>query len=386
LKGHAYDVLGHITIDGEMEHEDAALRALQRRAAAMGANLVVDVHFEHGDSDKTKVTGTAVHAYRPSEGRVFGAPHVLGNLAVYPITVASRSQTEVGPLVDLDEALASGAAEVHERGSGNVNTVVVENKGTVGIFVLAGTVLVGGNQDRQIGQDYILDPKTSSPVDAFCIEHGRWNARRGGASTGGRFRTADVVAPAKVRAAGQYRKNQSEVWSRVAESNAAHGTSTASGTFLAAVDDPAITRDRTELAGQVAAVLGAVRPEEDVVGIAYAIDGEIRGVRWFAHHRVFAIVEKKLVNGIALEAITANAEARARPQAIKPPPPPAAVAAFVKAVEAESVKEQRETSGANKNEYKESERAFGSRTVLRASSRPRGATSAVQVSADFTAK
>jgi uncharacterized protein YbjQ (UPF0145 family) len=44
-------------------HENDALAELERRARATGANLIVDVDFDHGEGDRTRVTGTAVHAY-----------------------------------------------------------------------------------------------------------------------------------------------------------------------------------------------------------------------------------------------------------------------------------------------------------------------------------
>lgn len=58
-----------------------------------------------------------------------------------------------------------------------------------------------------------------------------------------------------------------------------------------------------------------VQPQEELVGIAYAVGG---GVRWFAHHAVFEIVRKKLVVGIAFDTLVVRAEAQAQH---RPPPP-----------------------------------------------------------------
>jgi hypothetical protein len=308
----------------------------------------------------------------PAQDRVFEKGVVIDNLVVYAVT--SRAQIDVGPLITLDDALAQGAAEVREvDGGGSVNTLVIENKGTVPIFVLAGTVVKGGKQDRQIGQDFVIDGKQTSQVDAFCVEHGRWNAQRQGQGTNGKFITSDVVATSKVRAAGQYKKDQSEVWSKVGESNAAHKKVSASDTFLASVDDAQIARDRAALAARIQGVIDGVTPAGNVVGVAYAVDGEVRGVRWFSHHKVLVMVEKKLANGIAQEAMTAKAEAAAakRPPSSAPPPPPAAVAKFVNDVEREQIKEQRDTPAANTNDYKESSDAFGSSVMLKGAGKPK---------------
>jgi hypothetical protein len=302
--------------------------------------------------------------------RVFGSPTALGDLAIYPVT--SKTQVDVGPLIALDEALAKGQAEVRENAQGgSVNQLVIDNKGSIPVFVLAGTVVKGGNQDRQIGQDFIIEPKKQTPVDAFCVEHGRWNGQRNGQYTSGKFDSSGIVATSKVRAAGQYKKNQSEVWSSVSSTNAAHGKASGSDTLMATIDDPALVKEREALTAQIEAALSATRPQEDLVGVAYAIDGDVKGARWFSHHKVFELVRKKVVASIALDTITARAEARRAGRAGAPPkaaPPPSAVDAFVKNVEAQAVKEQRDTPAANVNEYKESSQGYGSKTMMKGSS------------------
>ena len=329
----------------------------------------------------------AAHAAANADDHSIGGATALGNLVVFPVT--SRSQVDVGPLVSLDDALAKGTAEVREvSGGGSVNTLVIQNKGTVPVFVLAGTIVKGGNQDRQIGQDFIIESKQTTPVDAFCVEHGRWNGQRNGQATAGQFGTSEVLATSKVRAAGQYKKDQGEVWSKVSEANSANHQAPASSTFLATVDDAAMKKQRAELAAKIEGALATVQPQQELVGIAYAIDGDIRGVRWFAHHDVFEMVRKKLVTGIAFDAIVAHAEAQAqnRPPSTKPTPAPAAVDAFVNSIDTAAVKEQRDTAGANTNEYKESSQAYGSKTMFKGAAGKPGASPRKPVSSDFTAK
>lgn len=318
------------------------------------------------------------------DDRTFGQPTVLGNLAIYPVT--SRAQVDVGPLVSLDDALAKGDAEIRENtGGGTVNQLVIDNKGSVPIFVLAGTVVKGGNQDRQIGQDFIIEGKKTTPVDAFCVEHGRWSGQRNGQVTSGKFDSSGVVATSKVRAAGQYKKSQSEVWSNVSSTNSANKKSSSSDTLMATIDDAAIVKERNALVAQIDAALATVTPQTDLVGVAYAIDGEVRGARWFAHHEVFELARRKVVAGIALDAITARAEAKnaGGPPSTKPPPAPAGVDAFVKDVEAQAVKEQRDTPAANVNEYKESASSFGSKTMMKGAA---GKPAAKPVSNDYLKK
>ena len=62
IKGRSYSVLGKIEIKGAMGKEDDAEAELMARAAAMHADLVLDMGFEHGEggSQPTRVWGTAV--------------------------------------------------------------------------------------------------------------------------------------------------------------------------------------------------------------------------------------------------------------------------------------------------------------------------------------
>jgi uncharacterized protein YbjQ (UPF0145 family) len=62
LQGRSYTVLGKIEIKGAMGREDDAEAELLSRAAAMHADLVLDMGFEHGEggSQPTRVWGTAV--------------------------------------------------------------------------------------------------------------------------------------------------------------------------------------------------------------------------------------------------------------------------------------------------------------------------------------
>jgi hypothetical protein len=322
----------------------------------------------------------------------FGAPAVLGRLAVYPVTLAAAAQTDPGPLLLLDDALARGVAEVREigddpaapapspnapandpraeqiqqRGTGGavVGTLVIENKSDTPIFVLAGTVVKGGKQDRQIGQDFVVDARRAIPVDAFCVEQGRWDANREGASTDGKFAAVPALATSKVRAAGQYLKNQQAVWDNVAETNKAHKKSAQSGTLLATLDDREVRERLDDLTARIGAHLGAGTQRDELVGLAWAIDGQIQGVRYFAHRSVFGLVADKLTRAAAVDAITAEAAGPA-PEDGAAPPSAAALASFVAEVE-RGAAETRETPGGNDNEYRESERAWGMKTVLKA--------------------
>jgi hypothetical protein len=332
-----------------------------------------------------------------------GQPSTFDNLTVFPIS--SKHQIDVGPMTTLDLAVAHGDAEVREVGAAatppttpvglpqrahsmgggpRVNELVIENKGSAPIYVLAGTIVKGGNQDRQIGQDFIVLPKQTASVDAFCVEHGRWTAERDGRATGGKFGSMPQLVTSKVRAAAQYKKDQSEVWSNVDATNSANGKSAPSHTLMATLDDPEIAQKREALARRVVSHLDSIEPKDGVVGLAYAVDGKIRAVRWFASHTIFELARPSLTNTAAVDALTAQASQPE--QTASMPPKPSDVVAFVREIQENQVKEERDTRAANKNEYRESESGYGSRTMLKSAPASGPAGKPVSISSDFLAK
>ncbi|MFB3066404.1 MAG: ARPP-1 family domain-containing protein, partial [Planctomycetota bacterium] len=153
---------------------------------------------------------------RLDENHFLGEPVAVSNLTVWP--VFADSVQEIGPFLTLKEAEEKQLAAVRENpAGGDVGTLVIENTGDVPVLVLAGTVVTGGKQDRQIGQDFVVQAGSTVPVDAFCVERGRWSAQRKGEATNGKFKVAGVVATAPVRGAGQHEKNQGKVWDSVEE-------------------------------------------------------------------------------------------------------------------------------------------------------------------------
>lgn len=332
-----------------------------------------------------------------------GPPIVIGNLAVFPIY--AKVMEDIGDFIPLDDALERSLAVVRELGAGpsadpaagadgpqqqaapheqnampqqqqvayrgdgaRVNTLVIENKGELPILVLAGTVVKGGKQDRQIGQDFIIGKKQTVPVDAFCVEHGRWNATRNGQATGGSFKSLKTLAAGGVRAAGQYEKDQGQVWSKVGKINKATGKQTASDTLTASLEAPEAQAERSRLGGQIHAFLISVPMAERTVGFAYAVGGEVQGARFFIHHKLFTRYEEMLVNTAVVESYTEGAALRAEG---KPAAPgacgPDKVAAFVAGASG-GKREQRDTKGDNVNHYEVGDKAYSSAVQMKSAS------------------
>ena len=59
-----------------------------------------------------------------------------------------------------------------------VNELLVVNRSEKPLYLMPGEVIIGGDQDRTIGQELVIaaDGKPIA-IDVFCVEHGRWGGR-----------------------------------------------------------------------------------------------------------------------------------------------------------------------------------------------------------------
>lgn len=62
IRGRAYDVIGSIEVPGSMGGEEEAFRRVKERGREMGADLLIDVAFDHGEASRgpTKLRATAI--------------------------------------------------------------------------------------------------------------------------------------------------------------------------------------------------------------------------------------------------------------------------------------------------------------------------------------
>jgi hypothetical protein len=91
-------------------------------------------------------------------------PVVRGNLAVYPVHGAGSGG---GNLLTLDEAAQQGAVKIQESENGPLQ---IANASDRGLFVQAGTLLVGGLQDQVVSADTIVGPHSTRSLYTFCVD------------------------------------------------------------------------------------------------------------------------------------------------------------------------------------------------------------------------
>lgn len=237
-------------------------------------------------------------------------PYIHKNLTVF--LVHGKNRVEGKEFLTLQEGLAKKVVVVNE--TGNVNELSIENRSsTKDIFIQAGSIVRGGQQDRVLSHDLILPPKSGKvAIEAFCVEQGRWS-KRGGESVSRFESSSNLLAGKDLKLAAKKSKVQAEVWDNVSKSQTklreklgVEVRSDASPTSLElAYSNDAVKRSSDEY---IKALSGIIEGKSDVIGYAFAINGTVNSADVYASSGLFRKLWPKLLASSATEAITEHEE------------------------------------------------------------------------------
>src|SRR6266550_8981203 len=93
---------------------------------------------------------------KASDYRLSG-PYTHRNLSIFLIH-SKRTTTKTRSFLTLQEALEQKKVIVYETQS--VNELAIQNLSSEDVYVQAGDIVKGGQQDRMIGVDFIVPPKS----------------------------------------------------------------------------------------------------------------------------------------------------------------------------------------------------------------------------------
>ena len=255
-------------------------------------------------------------------------PYLHHNLAVYLVHGPDRT---AGELDTLEQALERGQVVVYE--TGQVNELAIENVSPDrAVFVQAGDIVKGGRQDRVFSQDLVLKPRSGRvPIDAFCVESGRWRQRGGEAQD--RFTSSKHALSSKeLKLAARRARDQGEVWNQVKAFQESLGSAMSAPVESAeSASSLQLSLENRQLAETKKAYVGALAalPERhaNVVGFAIAINGKLSSAEVYATSALLRALWPKLLDAAATEAVASVAQAAAAPA----PPAQTAVSAFLAA-------------------------------------------------------
>ena len=207
--------------------------------------------------------------------------------------------------------------------NGRRQRLSIENRSTkLEVFVQAGDIVKGGQQDRVLGVDLIIPAKSGRiPIDSFCVEQGRWTTR--GSERRDRFNASTEYAPSKqMKLATRTEKSQGKVWQEVSKSqeklSVATSSNTASNTSRSSLqltlENDRVREDSSEF---VKALSGIIDGKTDVIGFLFTINGEINSSDIYGSSGLFQKLWPKLLKAAAIEAIAERHEDNAAPTPAK---------------------------------------------------------------------
>ena len=274
--------------------------------------LVIAVPFLIQSStaqNSSRTQSTAQNNYRLS------GPYTHKNLTIF--LVHGRDLAGNRTFLTLQEALAQKKVIVYE--TKDVNELAIRNVSNQDVYVQAGDIVKGGDQDRMISVDFIV-PRHSKrmPIAAFCVESGRWSRR--GSENNQSFSTSEnVVTSKQLKLAAKSRNSQQAVWENVkvvqeklSANVGAVVNSPVSGSSLELAVENDKVKESTD--DYIKALAHIMQNKTDVIGYVFAINGHVNSADIYASRALFTKLWPKLLKANATEAVAEfQADAPAKP-------------------------------------------------------------------------
>ena len=250
---------------------------------------------------------------RVDGGRIIHDPNTFGNLSVFFISGPELIDKDAD-YVTLAEAMEKKWVVVHETGS--VNQLAVENvTKSRTVVVLAGAVVKGGKQDRVLGQDLVLQPKSGKvPIASFCVEQSRWS-KRGGESLDAFSGNSVQVSGKALRKAVKGGFDQGRVWKEVANEqtkisanvNSDVKANASPTSYQLAVENKELKKEIETYKKKLERI---IENYPNAVGYAVAINGEFSAADVYASRKLFRKTWSQHLESAITEAVSLKNKAK----------------------------------------------------------------------------
>ena len=244
------------------------------------------------------------------DGLMILAPFEYENLQLFP--VVGKAGLNNREYITLSEAMKNNMVKLNETGS--VNELNIDNMSSAYVFIQAGDIVKGGKQDRTLQTDLILPPKTMGvALNSFCVEQGRWRQREG--ENVSYFSVSERnLSSRELKFASKKQGNQSQVWGKVKEQqtklnenvsekydsdiNVTNEVSETS--YQLTLENDKLEEFKTEYKAKLIEILKT----KNIVGMAYAVNGEVFGLDAFNNDKLFLDLSDKMIDAFIIEAIS----------------------------------------------------------------------------------
>jgi hypothetical protein len=176
------------------------------------------------------------------------------------------------------------------------------------VFIQSGDIVKGGKQDRVLAVSIIIPARSGKvSIEAFCVESGRWEKRKN--EDVSQFSSSNErIVSKELKLAANGARSQSEVWAKVPQAQERLGDVV--GAPVAAAE----SRTSLQLSlenGRVASTAdeyirklsNAIAGKNDVIGYAFAINGQINSADIYVSNALFRKLWPKMLKAAAVEAV-----------------------------------------------------------------------------------
>lgn len=268
---------------------------------ALSIGLLLQTHAQTSGNAGTQAPDTKPTT---SNYRLSG-PYTHRNLTIF--LVHGRELSPNRTFLTLQEALAQKKVIVYE--TKDVNELAIRNISNQEVYVQAGDIVKGGDQDRMISVDFIVPARSKRmPIAAFCVESGRWN-RRGNESSNSFSASENSVTSKNLKLAAKSANSQQAVWENVkvvqeklSENLQTSVSSPVSASSLELTVENSKVRESID--DYIKALSSIMQNKPDVIGYVFAINGKVNSADIYSSRALFAKLWPKLLKANATEAIS----------------------------------------------------------------------------------
>jgi hypothetical protein len=229
-----------------------------------------------------------------------GSPARFGNLTLFPLSMVKPA----GPLpfVTLDEALKGKLLQIVELDGGTVPQVAIGNKSDKTVFIMGGEIITGGKQDRVVGGDVLIGPRTARvTVPVYCVEAGRWTY------TTEQFTTKENLGTWSIREKAQSKapSSQGGIWNDVSALAQKTASDSETSALQEVYEDEKVVQRINEMEKKLKDV---PRLAPGTCGVVFGIGGKIISVDVFSDPSLFGKLWPKILRSAALSAVSDQAK------------------------------------------------------------------------------
>jgi hypothetical protein len=188
----------------------------------------------------------------------------------------------------------------------DVNSLDIENKGEDTVFIMAGELVRGGNQDRVVAEDFVLAPHSGKKdLPVFCVEQSRWTHEGYYAGTT-QFGLVNNVVANSIRQIVVQAPAQEAVWSGVAQITKSNDAVSETQSYNSLEESKEFTEKRNSY---LTAVKSAYANDDKIIGFIITDKAnKVLGCDIFCKNSLFKKEYSSLLHSYITEVITPEGE------------------------------------------------------------------------------